>query len=114
VSTKLEQTQAEEQRLTLIATLTPLVEQRQALKQVLDELQLQVDELTAQIGEEMVREGLLKLEVDGHSLSYNPTIPRTTVSKEKLVELGVGTDVIKQAEKTTYFPRLDVREKKNG
>jgi hypothetical protein len=110
MATSLEQTQADEQRLTLIATITPLVEQRQALAQVIAELEAQKAELTEQITVEMVREGILKVEVGDYNVSY-ADVKRTTLSKEKLVELGVPTTTIKAAEKESSFSRLDVRAK---
>lgn len=105
-----EQTLTPTDELSLAATLLPLVTQRQALAAEIKRLQSQVDTLTEQITGEMVRAGEMKLEVGDWVPDY-ASRERKTLDKTRLVELGVSTEVIKQAEKTTTFMQLDVRKK---
>jgi hypothetical protein len=115
--TKLELLQADAQRLELIAAIAPLLEERQSLSTMIAEFTKRKDELSADIGNQMVREGLLKLDVelaDGtvYGATYNPACERSTLNELKLVENGVGTDVIAKSKTTSTFAKLDVREKK--
>jgi N6-adenosine-specific RNA methylase IME4 len=98
--------------LTLDAQLLPLVTRRQELALQAKALQAAVDELTSEITGALVREGLNELEVGEYRVKYIMA-ERRTLDKGRLVELGVGTDVIAKAEKVSSFGRIDIRERKS-
>ncbi len=96
---------------TLTDALQPLITQRQKLVLAIKGMQAEVDELSEELTGALVRGGLTELTTDTHTLKYIVS-ERHTLDKTRLVELGVGTDVIAKATKTSTFGRIDIREVK--
>lgn len=85
-----------------------LVEQRRIHAGIRDEAQKEYDRLSAEIGVALVSEGITDLTVGDYAVSVREQ-GRSTISKDLLVELGVGTDVIQQATKESRYTVVHVR-----
>ena len=88
-----------------------LVENRQKLVAMKKEIEKQIEDATSTIKDDMIERNVMELEVGDYKLTLQLR-DRSTLDKTELVSMGVSTDVIKKATKTSTYTQLDVREKK--
>jgi len=94
---------------SLETAITPLVETRQELKAKVAALEAQIDSINDDIKTTLVNAGELEVLAAGHKVTLNMAAERSTLDKQRLLELGVTTDQIKAATKTTTSIVLNVR-----
>lgn len=92
----------------LQAILLPLIEARRQQTAIRDAAQIEVDRLSTEIGVAMACENATTVVVGDYSVSLREQA-RSTLSKDLLVELGVGTDIIQQATKESRYTVVHVR-----
>ena len=91
--------------------LEDLCDKRQQLAKSRDEAQKAIDELSTQIGTELALLGTDRLETPRFVAQIVDGI-RKTLSKTRLLELGVSADVIVSAEEVTRTSSVRVTAKK--
>jgi hypothetical protein len=112
-ATKLEQQQIEEAQLALEVELMETIENRQNMLAVVSELQAQIDAIDEEVKQRMMREGCLKITVNGVPISVTRCKGRSSLDKTKLIELGVLPATIAAATKTgDGYDRFTVGEAK--
>lgn len=95
----------------LIATLAPLIEARRQQASIRDAAQIEYDRLSAEIGVAMACANTTAVTVGEWAVTLREQT-RDTLSKDLLVELGVGTDIIQQATKQSRYTVVHVRAAK--
>ena len=92
------------------ASLALHVEQRQKLVEMKKEMERQIDAETTAIADELASRGLDTLQLDDWTVRLQVR-ERKTLDKTALVNLGVSTETITQATKTSTYTQLDVRKR---
>jgi hypothetical protein len=95
----------------LDSVLLPLVEERKRQGKIRDEAEKECDRLSAEIAVLLIAAGHDKYSVGDWKVSVSDR-SRDTISRDLLVELGVGTDVIAAATKKSPFTVVDIRASK--
>ena len=92
------------------ASLALHVEQRQKLVEMKKEMERQIDAETTAIADELASRGLDTLQLDDWTVRLQVR-ERNTLDKTALVNLGVSTETIKAATKTSTYTQHDVRKR---
>lgn len=92
-------------------SLQILVETRQRLVNMQKQIELQIKDATEAIKNELAASGQEKAEIGNYVVTLSVR-ERATLDKGELVALGVSTETIAKATKTSSYVQLDVRGKK--
>lgn len=94
---------------SLMDGLLELVDELKRQTAIRDAAQIEYDRLKTEIAVVMVSNGHEKFQIGNWNISVREQ-SRDTISKDLLVELGVGTDVIQAATKRSPYTVVDVRK----
>jgi hypothetical protein len=95
---------------TLEATLSPLLERRLQLKATEALTKRELETVNDEIKNALVQAGELDVVVDGQRVTLDMEREKSTLDKQRLLELGVSTEQIKRATKVSTYVQLDVRK----
>ena len=100
----------------VLEALLPLCSAREVEKDIRDAAEKEYDRLTGEIGTLLVandlldKDGKCKIDLGRYGLSMF-SLPRPTISRERLLELGVDGDIIAAATKTTHSTQIRISAK---
>lgn len=97
--------------LTPTPWLLQAIETRRHLQQVVKAAEAELARATDDLKNELLAQGLDTADVGNYIVTLSVR-ERSSLDKGALVALGVSTDVIAKATKTSSYTQLDVREKK--
>jgi hypothetical protein len=95
---------------TLESILSPLVAARTEAKQKIAALEKAVDNINDSIKTALVHADTLEVVVDGQRVTLDLEREKSSLNVQRLLELGVSTEVIQKATKVTTHMQLDVRK----
>lgn len=95
---------------SLEATLLPLLESRQKLKAVEAAAKAEIDKINDDIKNALIQADTLDIVVAGQRVTLDLEREKSTLDKQRLLEVGVSTEQIQKATKTSTYVQLDVRK----